>query len=937
MSAKLPRENRWSVAYAAVQERRCGHVAVRVPLHGRKVRFFDSGAAPGGESLSGEQRRLLGAYRARPPERVDVDVPMQVQSAAQTMGAGWMLGAGAACRREPSDRAPDFASEKNGNYGWGCPIFELRGTAGNFASDHAGGAPLFLRAYHVQKKAVAAGAGVVWQRVWLITPTREGPHAVGCVADNAPLPSMVLRPWRLWAGGWGALDPVWNLSPGAGRAAGTASGDQHGREQHKWNTEEQEAAKLLRSQGRDKQAGDGPWSAAVRAAARLVSGLPSLATTNVNKYPCSGELLGGNLVWALSPLELACARFAPLPYVAGEEGREGEGGQGGQQQPAAAAAAAAAAVEGIARAAWAAGLAGNWSDPKHPGCSRYIVRTGTASGQAFGADAVGGSGGEAAACGVAGGAMGGRSVGWGPLPLALLAAGGADSTVTVVIDFSSKGGPASLHGTFSSKAGHTGIAWADGNTWSRLAVRTDGGSAADKAQEAAAEEEEAAAYTKTERQDAALAKATQAKVDAASRAVKAAKATVKAAVVVRAKAKAARKRKELEAARTRCAALPNVAMRGACMNLVGLELTGSQAPTPAPTPVPPTPAPTPVPTPTPTPAPTSAPTPAPTPIGWADSRAVRVTLRLAAQRPSVLPMPMPASVSGSGSHSGGGGGGGGSATAAAAQIGCGVGDLAADAASGWCAALATAVATALGSTAHVFPSQVRILSVSRGGVGSSPSSSSAAAASAASDDDLAAARGGGISTLLSLIVRVSSGTSGRAVYARLRRRSFPEALTEALTSATGQGTAPPGPAVRQLRGHGFADWSVAALPPALEDVVPFGGDAAQQATGAADRAEGADGLAAGWQQQQQQQQQQSGGGLATGTAGLSGGGSAIVAGALALLALLAWRGAAARGGRLVMYGAAQGEAAPLQQTTELQPVPASYVPAASRLEEEVMI
>lgn len=51
---------------------------------------------------------------------------------------------------------------------------------------------------------------------------------------------------------------------------------------------------------------------------------------------------------------------------------------------------------------------------------------------------------------------------WGPLPAVL-----ADNTI--VVDFSSKGGPSDLSGTYTAESANSaGIDWADGNRWPKL-------------------------------------------------------------------------------------------------------------------------------------------------------------------------------------------------------------------------------------------------------------------------------------------------------------------------------------------------------------------------------------------------------------------------------------------------------------------------------------
>ena len=93
---------------------------------------------------------------------------------------------------------------------------------------------------------------------------------------------------------------------------------------------------------------------------------------------------------------------------------------------------------------------GKYSDPNHPGCARTVVRNSISSGQVYGADAAGG---EGVAC------DGTTDVKWGPLPAAI-------DGFQIVVDFSSKGGPSNLNGTYSFA--QKAIVWQDGNAWTKI-------------------------------------------------------------------------------------------------------------------------------------------------------------------------------------------------------------------------------------------------------------------------------------------------------------------------------------------------------------------------------------------------------------------------------------------------------------------------------------
>lgn len=97
---------------------------------------------------------------------------------------------------------------------------------------------------------------------------------------------------------------------------------------------------------------------------------------------------------------------------------------------------------------YALGLfAGDYSDPNHPSCPRIIDSETSDSASVQGADA---SSGEGYSC------DGSTDESWGPLPAKI-------SGSTIIVDFSSKGGPSDLTGVYSNN----GITWEDGNTWTK--------------------------------------------------------------------------------------------------------------------------------------------------------------------------------------------------------------------------------------------------------------------------------------------------------------------------------------------------------------------------------------------------------------------------------------------------------------------------------------
>jgi len=92
-------------------------------------------------------------------------------------------------------------------------------------------------------------------------------------------------------------------------------------------------------------------------------------------------------------------------------------------------------------------IEGSYSDPNHPGCARYIQVLDQTTGEVTGNDAPDGS------------------EPWGPLNAII-------DGQTVVVDFSPKGGPSDLTGTYTTPEGeNAGITWADGNRWTQLKVK----------------------------------------------------------------------------------------------------------------------------------------------------------------------------------------------------------------------------------------------------------------------------------------------------------------------------------------------------------------------------------------------------------------------------------------------------------------------------------
>ena len=87
---------------------------------------------------------------------------------------------------------------------------------------------------------------------------------------------------------------------------------------------------------------------------------------------------------------------------------------------------------------------GEYSDPNHPGCPRALVVYDSTSGAMYGNDD-----------------CTDLTEPWGPLPVTI-------DSFSLVCDFSSKGGPSDLAGTYKSGSADLGtITWADGNVWTQ--------------------------------------------------------------------------------------------------------------------------------------------------------------------------------------------------------------------------------------------------------------------------------------------------------------------------------------------------------------------------------------------------------------------------------------------------------------------------------------
>ena len=100
-------------------------------------------------------------------------------------------------------------------------------------------------------------------------------------------------------------------------------------------------------------------------------------------------------------------------------------------------------------------LNGVYSDPNHPSCPRTVTVPDGDSFQVFGFDAAAG---EGFPC------NGEDDIAWGPLPGKIT----NQDTNAVVVDFSSKGGPTDLSGTFMPVPNPPFILWEDGNEWPKM-------------------------------------------------------------------------------------------------------------------------------------------------------------------------------------------------------------------------------------------------------------------------------------------------------------------------------------------------------------------------------------------------------------------------------------------------------------------------------------
>lgn len=96
---------------------------------------------------------------------------------------------------------------------------------------------------------------------------------------------------------------------------------------------------------------------------------------------------------------------------------------------------------------------GMYSDPNHPDCFRKIVEKPNEKYDVYGAD---NAGGEGVSCNTDDKS---QIDAWGPLPASI-------NTTTILVDFTSKGGPSNLAGTWD--AVESKILWEDGNYWQHL-------------------------------------------------------------------------------------------------------------------------------------------------------------------------------------------------------------------------------------------------------------------------------------------------------------------------------------------------------------------------------------------------------------------------------------------------------------------------------------
>merc|ERR1719468_1260462 len=94
-----------------------------------------------------------------------------------------------------------------------------------------------------------------------------------------------------------------------------------------------------------------------------------------------------------------------------------------------------------------ADMQGTYSDPNHPGCPRAFIVDDATTGEMYGNDDC----------------VSGKEP-WGPLPVKI------SDDYSILVDFSSKGGPTDLPGTYTKDEGaQVGkIPWSDGNVWTQI-------------------------------------------------------------------------------------------------------------------------------------------------------------------------------------------------------------------------------------------------------------------------------------------------------------------------------------------------------------------------------------------------------------------------------------------------------------------------------------
>ena len=102
---------------------------------------------------------------------------------------------------------------------------------------------------------------------------------------------------------------------------------------------------------------------------------------------------------------------------------------------------------------------GAYTDPNHPSCPRFIMPYDPPSeGKTYYTDGYDNVNGEGVSCFNAAAA---DIQSWGPLPTFV-------NGTSVVVDFSSKGGPSNLHGDWKETTEKKGILWEDGNFWTQI-------------------------------------------------------------------------------------------------------------------------------------------------------------------------------------------------------------------------------------------------------------------------------------------------------------------------------------------------------------------------------------------------------------------------------------------------------------------------------------